>query len=152
MAPICEEWIALEALIEAPTNVQTCHRDLWADNVRIGTDGRVWVIDWQDCGLADPAQELAALLFEYGGPDGSRASAMHSAYVSAGGRARIDGPGGCTMLVAQLGHLLEIACRRWLAPDATDEVRALNEPRILEFVERPLDRTLISRLLDATRG
>ena len=45
--------------------LQTCHRDLWSDSI-LGTDDGLCVIDWENCGLADPSQELAMVLFEFG--------------------------------------------------------------------------------------
>jgi thiamine kinase-like enzyme len=39
-------------------DLQVCHCDLWADNV-VGTPtGGVCVIDRENCGPADPSQEL----------------------------------------------------------------------------------------------
>ncbi len=65
-AAMREELVALEALIDEPRDLQTCHRDLWADNVLRTLDGPLCVIDWENSGLADPAQELALVLFEFG--------------------------------------------------------------------------------------
>ena len=45
--------------------LQTCHRDLWADNVLPTADGGVCVIDWENSGPADPSQELGCVLFEF---------------------------------------------------------------------------------------
>ena len=61
-----DELVALEGLMEEPRELQTCHRDLWADNVLRTTAGGLCVIDWENCGLADPSQELALVLFEFG--------------------------------------------------------------------------------------
>ncbi|MCU1360056.1 MAG: aminoglycoside phosphotransferase [Ilumatobacteraceae bacterium] len=143
-----DELIAMEALVEAPIVLQWCHRDLWADNVRRGTDGRLWVIDWQDSGAADPSGELAALLFDYAYDDRDRAFAMYHAYRAAKGPGRVNRPQHFSMAIAQLGHILEISCTRWLA--AVDQAdRVLNEGRVAEFVTRPLSRGLIDRILDA---
>ena len=38
MAEFRHEWVALEELLEPPADLRTCHRDLWADNVRRTTD------------------------------------------------------------------------------------------------------------------
>ena len=138
--------VAMESFIEPAVDLQTCHRDLWADNVRRGADGRIWVIDWNDCGPADPGHELAALLFEYTYDDASRARAMYQAYLAAGGPGRVRRPGDFSMAIAQLGHILEISCRRWLA--STDD-RPLNESRVAEFVTKPLSRPLIDGIVAA---
>ena len=44
--------------------LRTCHRDLWADNVRTSHDGGLCVFDFDNAGLADPSQELAMILVE----------------------------------------------------------------------------------------
>ena len=59
------ELLRLEALIEPPTNLQSCHRDLWADNILPTPTGGVCVIDWENCGLADPAQELPMAMIDF---------------------------------------------------------------------------------------
>jgi Ser/Thr protein kinase RdoA (MazF antagonist) len=143
-----DELVAMEALFEAPSRMQRCHRDLWADNVRRGGDGRVWVIDWQDCGAADPAQELAALLFEYAYDDGSRARALCNAYVARGGPGRVSRLEQFSMAIAQLGHILEISCQRWLSAASADD-RALNEGRVAEFIDKPLSRRVMEQILHA---
>ena len=55
-----DDLVALDALIVPPTDVRTCHRDLWADNLRVTTTGELCLIDWEDCGLADPVQGARA--------------------------------------------------------------------------------------------
>jgi Ser/Thr protein kinase RdoA (MazF antagonist) len=142
-----DELVAMEALVTGPEHLQTCHRDLWADNVRLGPDGRIWVIDWHDCGPGDPSHELAALLFEYAYTDADRTRAMYDAYVAAGGPGRVTDRHDFSMAVAQLGHILEISCRRWLA--SPDE-RPLNEMRVAEFVAKPMSRRIIDGILDVT--
>jgi Ser/Thr protein kinase RdoA (MazF antagonist) len=151
LSPQQAELVAMDAMIEAPQHIQICHRDLWADNVRRGFDERIWVIDWQDCGAADPSHELAALLFEYAYDDRDRARALHSAYVAAGGPGRVNATGHFSMAIAQLGHLLEIACTRWLSATSIDD-RRLNETRVDEFITKPMSRELIDRLIDAVAG
>lgn len=143
-----DELVAMEALIEPATVLQTCHRDLWADNVRRGGDGRVWVIDWHDCGRADPSHELAALLFEYAYDDADRARTMHESYLVAGGPGRVERQPQFSMAIAQLGHILEISCRRWLAAGSPEE-RSLNEGRVAGFIDKPLSRALIDHIVQA---
>jgi Predicted choline kinase involved in LPS biosynthesis len=64
LAEMRDELVALEALTEEPRDLQTCHRDLWADNVLRTATGGLCVIDWENCSLAEPSQELALVLFE----------------------------------------------------------------------------------------
>jgi Ser/Thr protein kinase RdoA (MazF antagonist) len=146
-----EDWVELESCVRPPRSMRMCHRDLWADNVRADADGDVWIIDWHDSGPADPCGELAAALFEYCNTDRERAAALYGGYLSAGGPARVTQVEHFSMAIAQLGHILEVSCRRWLAAAASAEVRTANEARIAEFLGKPLDRRLIERLLDDVR-
>ena len=66
MAALRVELIALESLLEAPRELQVCHCDLWADNLLGTPAGALCVIDWENAGTADPSQELAMVLYEFG--------------------------------------------------------------------------------------
>ena len=152
MDALVPELIALEQFLGGPLRAaRTCHRDLWADNVRRTADGDLCVFDFDNAGLADPSQELAAILVEYAGSDPGRASAIVGAYEEAGGPGRVMGPRDFAMPIAQLSHIVEEGCRRWLAA-TTDEERADNEGWVREFIDRPLTRDLIDRLLAAIRA
>ena len=147
------ELVALEAHLGGPLrSVRTCHRDLWADNVRrsLGPAGGVVVFDFDNAGLADPAQELAQVLVEYASHDPARAPRIRAAYTDAGGSARVDRPADFAMVIAQLAHIVEEGCRRWLA-STTDAQRADNEGWVREYLDRPLSRDGIAALL-ATCG
>jgi len=143
------ELVAMEDLLgEVPRDLRTCHRDLWADNVRrVGaTDGELCVFDFDNAGLADPSQELAAVLVEYAGTDPARAPVIRGAYAEAGGPGRAERPTDFAMPIAQLAHIAEEGCRRWLAA-TTDDDRADNEAWVREYLDRPLTRNVIASLL-----
>jgi Ser/Thr protein kinase RdoA (MazF antagonist) len=144
-----DELVALEGLLEPPSDLQTCHRDLWADNVRNAANGGVCVIDWENCGLADPSQELAMVLFEFAGGSASRARVLHQAYVDARGPGRVDRPGHFSMAIAQLGHIGEMACTTWLDPNEPEEERERAVERAADFAEHALTRATIESLLHA---
>ena len=140
------ELVALEAYLgRPPRDLRTCHRDLWADNVRRARPGGLCVFDFDNAGLADPSQELAVVLVEYGAEPG-RAGLIRAAYAEAGGPGRVEDPTDFAMAIAQLSHILVEGCRRWLAAD-TDAERADNEGWVREFVDQPLTRTGIAALL-----
>ena len=128
-----DDLVGLETLMEAPADLRTCHRDLFADNV-LGTDaGGLCVIDWENCGLADPSQELGLVAFDFGAGDPDRITALLAAYTAAGGPGRLDRPSRCSMVIAQLGHIGERCCRLWL--DATTPAaRARAAAGVEEFV------------------
>ena len=142
------ELVAMEAYLGGPPrDLRTCHRDLWADNVRASRDGGLCVFDFDDAGLADPSQELALILVEYCA-DPARARTVRAAYEEAGGPGRVEDPTDFAMPIAQLSHIVAEACRRWLAA-TTDDQRSDNEGWVREFIDRPLTRTVIEALLVA---
>ena len=88
------ELVALEAYVGGPPReLRTCHRDLWADNVRRTREGGLCVFDFDNAGLADPSQELAGILVEYCA-DPARAGLIRAAYVEAGGPGRVEDADG----------------------------------------------------------
>jgi Ser/Thr protein kinase RdoA (MazF antagonist) len=149
LAALVPDLVGLEAVLGGtPRNLRTLHRDLWADNLRATPDGALCVFDFDNAGLGDPAQELALVLVEFAGEDPARAAAIRAAYADAGGPGRIEGPGDFAMPAAALCHIVETGCRRWLAA-TTDAARADNEGWVREFIDRPLTREGIERLLQA---
>ena len=145
------ELVALEAYLgNQPRDLRTCHRDLWADNLRRTLHGGLCVFDFDNAGLADPSQELALVLVEFGGVDVSRARAIKTAYAQAGGPGRVEGPRDFAMVIAQLAHIVEEGCRRWLGA-TSDEARADNEAWVREFIDRPLTRRVVETLVATCR-
>lgn len=141
-----DDLVALDTWVVPPRRVRTCHRDLWADNLRGTADGGVCVFDWENTGPADPAYELACVVFEFGRGDRRRARALVDAYVAAGGPARITGRDDFSMLIAQLGHIVSYAAEGWLW--ATDESeRAEAEEWVRELVDDPHTPPLLDALL-----
>ena len=151
LAAARDELVALEDWIEPPENLQSCHRDLWADNLLPTAVGGVCVIDWENSGLADPSQELGCVLFEFAGDDPARARALYASYLGHGGPGRVERPGQFSMLIAQLGHIGEIACRDWLEPNPRSPDRDDSADWFAEFVDRPHDRRVLETILDAIR-
>ena len=76
LAELRDELVALESWVVPPAALQTCHRDLWADNLLPTADGGVCVIDWENSGPADPNHELGCVLFEFGRDEAGRARAI----------------------------------------------------------------------------
>jgi len=128
-----------------PRDLRTCHRDLWADNVRRTRSGGLCVFDFDNAGMADPSQELAAVMVEYCG-DRSRTRALRAGYEEAGGPGRVQDPTDFAMAIAQLDHIVAEGCRRWLGA-TTDERRSDNERWVREFIDRPLTLSVIHALL-----
>jgi Ser/Thr protein kinase RdoA (MazF antagonist) len=156
-APFAAEFVesvpqccSMQELFRAPGPTQLCHCDLWADNLRLSQDGRLCVIDWDNCGAAEPAQELAMPLFDFCSGDPDRAAALYRAYRRGGGPGRLTDPSDFTMVLAQFGHFALAAGQQWL--EATDDgERARAEAWFREGWDRPLDRRGIDLLLTALR-
>ena len=148
LGALVEELVAVESVIEPHEAPIVCHRDLWADNVLATTDGRVCVIDFENMGPADPSQELAMVLFEFGDDDPSRARRLHTAYRDAGGPGRVSRRGHFTMLVAEQAHIGQLACSRWVgAPEGTERDRLAQW--FLEIPQDPVTLARIDRILAA---
>lgn len=149
LADLRDELVALESWIEPPEVLQTCHRDLWADNVLPTADGGVCVIDWENSGPADPNQELGCVLFEFARADPGRARALTAAYRDAGGPAVVNRPGHFSMLIAQLGHIMEVAASDWLEPNPRSPERADAAAWIGEGLDEPHTREVLQAVLAA---
>ncbi len=149
LADLRDEIVAAEGLLEPMANLITCHRDLFADNVRATTDGTPVVIDWDNQGLADPDQELAFVLTEFAGGSAERARLLVDAYRDSGGPGRVTRPGNFSMVIATLGHITERACARWLEHPPGDPERDRMADRFGEFSANPTTPATIAALLDA---
>jgi Ser/Thr protein kinase RdoA (MazF antagonist) len=154
-APFADEFavfarhqLRMQEFFAPPCGLQLCHRDLWADNLRTTTGGGLCVIDWDNCGAADPAQELAMLLVEfcYGSPE--RAGTLYRTYLDGGGTARITGRGDFTMAQAQFGHFATTAAQKWLATD-DEQARDRAEAWFRLGLVNPLDVAHVDQLLAA---
>ncbi|MCW2805534.1 MAG: aminoglycoside phosphotransferase [Propionibacteriaceae bacterium] len=144
--------IKLAALMEPPERLQNCHRDLWADNILPMPAGGVCVIDWDNCGLEDPAQELPMVLFDFAGEDVVRMRDLLGSYVDSGGPARLRGRGAFTMVIAQFGHFWESAVAAYLSPNASADLRAHSIERANMLLSQPLRLDHIDNTLDAVAG
>ena len=151
LADLRDELVALESWIEPPDRIQTCHRDLWADNLLPTADGDVCVIDWENSGPADPSHELGCVLFEFARSDPGRARALTEAYEQAGGPGAVSRRGHFSMLIAQLGHITEIAGTDWLVPNPRSPQRADSAAWIGETLDAPHTRAALETILNAVR-
>jgi len=148
LAALLGDLVAVESVMEPHEEPIVCHRDLWADNVLGTADGDVCVIDFENLGPADPSQELAMVLFEFGDDDPARARAIHTAYLERRGPGRVRRRGHFTMLVAEQAHIGQLACSRWVG--ASDEVeRERLAAWFLEIAEDPVTLARIDRILAA---
>ncbi len=153
LADLRDEMVALESWIEPPEMLQTCHRDLWADNVLPTADGGVCVIDWEDSGLADPvpgARVRPVRVWPRRPGPGSRAD--RGLPGSRMGRATVNRRGHFSMLIAQLGHITETAATEWLTPNPRTPARPDSAAWVGEVLQEPHTRELLETILAAAGG
>ena len=152
LAHLRDELVALESWIEPPERLITCHRDLWSDNLLGTADGGVCVIDWEESGPADPSQELGYVLFDFACGDPGRARDLVTAYRDAGGPGTVSRRGHFSMLIAQLGHITELAANDWLTPNVRSPQRADAAEWIGEALDDPHTREVLDALLAAVNS
>jgi aminoglycoside phosphotransferase (APT) family kinase protein len=152
LAGLRDELVALESWIEPPETLRICHRDLWADNLLATRDGGLCVIDWENSGPADPSHELGCAVFEFARSDPRRARTLVDAYRAGGGPGVLDRPGRFSMLIAQLGHLAEVASTDWLVPTSRSPDRVASTAWVSEVLDQPHTRELLKTLLTAVAG
>jgi hypothetical protein len=128
--------------------VQTCHLDLWADNLRRTSQGELCVIDFDNCGPADPSRELAMVLVEFGQRDAVRELGLYDAYLAAGGPGRVTGREDLALTVAELHHIGHRHLTMWLR-SRDSEARARSLAGVEEFLDQPLLLPDVDRLLAA---
>jgi Ser/Thr protein kinase RdoA (MazF antagonist) len=149
LAVVVPGLLEVEQLLTPMEGVQTCHLDLWSDNVRRRTsDGAACVIDFDNAGPADPSREVAMVVFEFGRGDADRQRLLYDAYRDAGGPGRITSRADAALTVAQLHHIGHRHLRMWLAA-RDSESRARSLAGVEEFLDAPFLRADIDGLLDA---
>lgn len=146
LAALLPEILRAEGILTRPLAATVCHRDLWADNVRRTPQGGLVVLDWENNGPGNVSGELGCALFEYGLGEPERMRSLYDAYVGAGGPGRLTDRGDLTMLVAQLGHILQIGCERWLV-SSTDPDRAHNAAWVTEVLDEPVTLEVVDRIV-----
>ncbi len=148
LAELVPRLVEVETILTPMDAVQTCHLDLWSDNLRRTPDGSLCVIDFDNAGPADPSRELAMTVFEFGRGDAVRQRRLCAAYRDAGGPGRITGRADFALTVAQLHHIGHRHLRIWLA--ARDpEGRARSLAGIEEFLDEALLLADVDRALQA---
>jgi hypothetical protein len=148
LADLLPAIVEVETILSPMAPRQTCHLDLWSDNLRRATTGELCVIDFDNAGPADPSRELALLLFEFGRGDAARQHDLDDAYRAAGGPGRVRERADFAMTVAQLHHIGHRHLTMWLAaPDG--EARARSLAGVEEFLGEPFLLSDVDRIVAA---
>jgi hypothetical protein len=148
LAELLPHLVDVEQILTPMRRVQTCHLDLWADNLRRTSRGDLCVIDFDNCGPADPSRELAMVLFEFGRGDPERWRALDTAYRAAGGPGRVTARSDLGLTVAELHHIGHRHLTMWLGA-LDDEARARSLAGVDEFLLEPLLLPDVDRLVAA---
>jgi Ser/Thr protein kinase RdoA (MazF antagonist) len=140
--------IELDCLVVPPDGgpVTTCHCDVNLENVLRAPDGGVVVLDWENCGPARPAWELAKILADLPSDD---AVAAYRAYRESGGPAMVREPVDFSMAIAEQGHLLAFYVARALSVDEPADNRDRARARLSTMFGRLLTPARIDALLAA---
>ena len=140
--------VEVETILSPMAPLQTCHLDLWSDNLRRTTTGELCIIDFDNAGPGDPSRELALLLFEFGQGDAARQRRLYDAYRTAEGPGRVRERADFAMTVAQLHHIGHRHLTMWLA--ARDrEARARSLAGVEEFLGEPFLLADVERIVEA---
>jgi len=147
LAELLPALLEIEEILTPMRPVQSCHLDLWADNLR-RSDGRPFVIDFDNAGPGDPSREIAMVTFEFGRGDVVRQRTLYDAYLAAGGPGRIRGRADLGLAVAELHHIGHRHLTMWVAArDSMARTRSL--VGIDEFLREPLLLPDVDALLEA---
>jgi Ser/Thr protein kinase RdoA (MazF antagonist) len=147
LAALLPGLLEIEGILTPMRPVQTCHLDLWADNLR-RSDGRPFVIDFDNAGPGDPSREIAMVVFEFGRRDAVRQRTLYEAYLAAGGPGRVRDRADLGLAVAQLHHIGHRHLTMWVGardPDA----RARSLAGIDEFLGETLLLLDVDALLES---
>lgn len=147
LAELLPALLEIEQILAPMRPIQTCHLDLWADNLR-SSDGRPLVIDFDNAGPGDPSREIAMVIFEFGRGDAVRQRSLYEAYLAAGGPGRVADRSDLGLAVAELHHIAHRHITRWLSA-RNPEARARSLAGIEEFLAEPLLLSHVDALLDA---
>ena len=147
LAELLPALLEIEEILSPMRPVQTCHLDLWADNLR-RSEGRPFVIDFDNAGPGDPSRELAMVMFEFGRGDAVRQRSLYDAYLAAGGPGRVRDRADLGLAVAELHHIGHRHLTMWVAARGPD-ARARSLAGIEEFLDEPLLLSGVDALLQA---
>jgi Ser/Thr protein kinase RdoA (MazF antagonist) len=127
--PLLDEVEALVAAraAEAVPLVVT-HSDLVPGNVLVSVTGRPWIVDWDDAGPWNAAEEVAAAVVSWssrahGEPDEGVALALVDGYRGAGGVLQGHSPTLLAGSLSAVANWLELNVRRGLSQAADPELR-----------------------------
>jgi len=127
--PLLAEVEALVAARMAETvPLLVTHSDLVPGNVLVSMQGRAWIVDWDDAGPWNAAEEVAAAVVSWssgvaGKPDERSARALVEGYRGAGGGLEGHSPTVLAGSLSAVANWLELNLRRSLDRAADQPLR-----------------------------
>jgi Ser/Thr protein kinase RdoA (MazF antagonist) len=128
--PLLAEAEALVAARAAETGpLLVTHSDLVPGNVLVSVEGPAWIVDWDDAGPWNPAEEVAAAVVTWssgarGEPDERVALALVEGYRQAGGGFQERSPTVLAGSLSAVANWLELNARRSLSEAANQPSRS----------------------------
>jgi Ser/Thr protein kinase RdoA (MazF antagonist) len=136
--PLLVEVEALAAARAAETvPLLVTHADLVPGNVLVSVQGRPWIVDWDDAGPWNPAEEVAAAVVSWssgarGEPDEPVALALVEGYRQAGGGFQEHSPTVLAGSLSAVANWLELNVRRSLSEPANQPFRSRAEAEVAD--------------------
>jgi len=128
-----EALVAARAVETVPLLVTHC--DLVPGNVLVSAEGRPWIVDWDDAGPWNPAEEVAAAVVSWssrahGEPDERVALALVEGYRQAGGDLQEPSPTVLAGSLSAVANWLELNVRRSLGEATGRSLRSRAEAEV----------------------
>ena len=139
---------ALRSMRWVPDRI--CHLDVNPQNVLLGADGGLVVVDWENANPGEPSQELGMAALDFGLEDDAATARFIDGYRAAGGPGRMMDRGSFAMALAVYGHLIDRYARGALDPAGSDEDRARSAFWIADMLASPVTLPRIDRVLAGT--
>jgi Ser/Thr protein kinase RdoA (MazF antagonist) len=133
--------VEVEALVAARTAetvpLLVTHGDLVPGNVLVSVDGRPWIVDWDDAGPWNAAEEVAAAVVSWssgadGEPNEPVALALVEGYRQAGGGFQEHSPTVLAGSLSAVANWLELNVRRSLSEPARRPFRSQAEAAVAD--------------------
>jgi Ser/Thr protein kinase RdoA (MazF antagonist) len=136
--PLLVEVEALAAARAAETvPLLVTHADLVPGNVLVSVQGRPWIVDWDDAGPWNAAEEVAAAVVSWssgarGEPDEPVALALVEGYRQAGGSFQEHSPTVLAGSLSAVANWLELNVRRSLSEPPNQPFRSRAEAAVAD--------------------
>ena len=145
---VLPDLVEVESILTPMQGVQTCHLDLWSDNLRRDDRRRPCAIDFDNAGPQTRDARSRCCCSSSAVATRVASTLWTTAYREAGGPGRVTGRESLALTVAQLHHIGHRHVTMWIAA-RDDEARARSLAGVEEFLGEPLLLPDVDRLVAA---